>query len=82
MAEQSDKKVGLFNVSIDTGVLFTMLIAAVYFGTMLRADLDHAITAIVTLNDKITDRNADMAKEIAELKQRIMVLENTLASPP
>ena len=70
------KRSGLFNISIDTGVLFAMLVTAVYFGAMLRADLNHAISAITALDEKVTGKNLDMAKDLAELKQRMLVLEN------
>lgn len=75
MTDQS-RRPGLFNVSIDTGVLFAMLIAAVYFGAMLRSDLDHTIVAIGRLEDTITSKQVDLAKEVAEIKQRLLVLEN------
>lgn len=76
MDGDTSKKVGLFNISVDTGVLFAMLIAAVYFGAMLRSDLDHTIDAIGRLEEKITSKQLDMAKEVAEIKQRLLVLES------
>ena len=65
----------LFNISVDTGVLFAMLLAAVYFGATLRADLNYTLDAISKLDEKMSGGQVVLAKELAELKQRIIVLE-------
>jgi len=43
--------------TVDTALLFTMLIAGVVFGVNVRADLDHAIKSVVRIEASL-DRAA------------------------
>ena len=57
--------------TVDTALLFTMLIAGVYFGAVVRSDLDNAIRSIVRIEAHL-DRNA---KQWSEMRDRVIGLE-------
>jgi len=57
--------------TIDTALLFTMLVAGVYFGAVVRADLNNAIKSIT----RIEERLSETAKLWSEMRDRVISLE-------
>ena len=60
-----------FTFTVDTALLFTMLIAGVYFGAVVRSDLDHAIKSVT----RIEARLSETTKLWSEMRDRIVSLE-------
>ena len=57
--------------TVDTALLFTMLIAGVYFGAVVRSDLDNAIRSIARI-----ETHLDKAiKQVSEMRERVVALE-------
>lgn len=63
-----------FDLSIDTGLLLTMLIAGVYFGAQIRSDLDHAVTAV----NKVATAFEEMTRKVNAMEYRIRDIERNL----
>jgi len=67
------------NFSVDTALLLTMLVAGVYFGAQVRADLDHAVRALIRVETAMLRADSELDKDVGEIEKRVQTLERTLS---
>ena len=69
------------NFSVDTALLLTMLVTGVYFGAQVRADLDHAVRALLRVESAMVRADSELDQDVKGIEKRVRTLEGALSHP-